>query len=232
VKKITEIKKGKLTFKIKDNLTLDYGHKLRGFFANKFENVLFHNYEDNKNYRYGYPLIQYKILRGKPTVISLNEGVSLITKNFLEINKLTLAEKEYKKPTFDLQVYQEHLFVEDQAELLPYKYDFLTPWMGLNQDNHEKYKAEISTSSEQEQLDFLSSIIIGNILSFAKEIDWWIEEKIKVIPVLKEINVHFKNNKMTGFKGFFFTNIFLPDYIGLGQSPARGFGTIKGEKVH
>jgi hypothetical protein len=32
---------------------------------------------------------------------------------------------------------------------------------------------------------------------------------------------------MTGFKGMFAVNFELPDYIGLGKSVSRGFGTIK-----
>jgi hypothetical protein len=32
---------------------------------------------------------------------------------------------------------------------------------------------------------------------------------------------------MKGFKGTFAVNFELPDYIGLGKSVSRGFGTIK-----
>ena len=111
--------------------------------------------------------------------------------------------------------------------MLPYKYEFITPWMAFNQKNFDKYKSEIQGSSDEKRVEFLSRILIGNILSFAKSIDWWIEEEIKVIPVLKDINVNFKSMNMIGFKGFFFTNIVLPEDIGLGQSSSRGFGTIK-----
>lgn len=227
-----KIKQGKLTIKTNERLSLDYGHKLRGFFANQFDNILFHHHEKENDYKYNYPLIQYKILRGYPTVIALKEAVTLIANNFLEIEKLTLEDKVFTAPIMEFQVSKWNLSVNEEELMLPYKYEFITPWMGLNQRNYDKYKAEITGSSDEERVDFLSSILIGNILSFAKGIDWWVDGEIKVIPVLKEITVNFKDNKMIGFKGFFFSNIKLPDYIGLGQATSRGFGTIQGNKEY
>jgi hypothetical protein len=39
--------------------------------------------------------------------------------------------------------------------------------------------------------------------------------------------VRLKGVGMTGYKGMFAVNFELPDYIGLGKSVSRGFGTIK-----
>jgi len=36
----------------------------------------------------------------------------------------------------------------------------------------------------------------------------------------------FKNQEMLTFQGKFVTNAVLPDYVGLGKSVSRGFGTI------
>jgi len=227
-----KIKQGKLKIKTDERLSLDYGHKLRGFFANQFDNILFHHHKEKDSFKYNYPLIQYKILKGLPVVIALGEAVPLIANNFFEIENLTLGDKEFSDPIMDFQVSNWELSVNEEELLLPYKYEFITPWMGLNQSNFDKYKAEIIGSSDEERVDFLSSILIGNILSFAKGIDWWVEGEIKVIPVLKEITVNFKDNKMIGFKGFFFSNVVLPDNIGLGQATSRGFGTIQGSKEY
>ena len=96
--------------------------------------------------------------------------------------------------------------------------------MGLSQSNYKKYKELVD---ENEKRKFLAKILTGNILSFAKGVDWWIEEKIIVMPELEEITVNFKGNKMLAFKGHFYANIYLPEHIGLGKSTSRGFGTIK-----
>jgi CRISPR/Cas system CSM-associated protein Csm3 (group 7 of RAMP superfamily) len=36
---------------------------------------------------------------------------------------------------------------------------------------------------------------------------------------------------MIGFKGYFYSNIYLPEFIGLGKSTSRGFGTISREEI-
>jgi len=226
-------RKGELVFEIEESLPLNYGHKLRGFFAQKFDELLFHNHQGDGQFRYGYPLIQYKILNGKPTVISLNDGVDLITEHFLELEKLSLGDKEFSKPEMRFQIKEEHLEVAgEELDMLPYKYSFITPWMGLNQRNYKKYDNEIRHSNKKAEVKFLRKILIGNILSFAKGVDWWVEDEIKLFPELKKISVQFKKERMVGFKGVFYSNAFLPDNIGLGQSTSRGFGTIQGEKSY
>ncbi|MFW6025301.1 MAG: CRISPR-associated endonuclease Cas6 [Candidatus Woesearchaeota archaeon] len=216
-----KIQKAELEYKVEDNLELSYGKKLRGFFANKFKNVLFHNHKENDSFRYQYPLIQYKILNGNPFIIGINEGAILIVNNFLDIDQITLGDKVYDKPEGIISMSNNELKVEAET----YKYKFITPWRGLNDKNFKKYKKLKNNHKEQD--DFLNNILIGNILSFAKGIDWWIEEEIKIKSDLEEIPIYYKGNKMSGFKGDIKINIKLPDYIGLGKSPSRGFGTIK-----
>ncbi|MGM0500496.1 MAG: CRISPR-associated endonuclease Cas6 [Bacillota bacterium] len=216
-----------LRYSVPDKLSKRYGHKLRGFFANQFSEVLFHNHKENGENRYGYPLIQYKIISGDPVIIGLEEGAELIIENFLDIKELVLGDKKYDKPEGRLKVNELELQVHSDLRIPKYKYELISPWLGLNQQNHKKYEKKVKDKSDEEQWDFFESILIGNILSFAKGIDWWIEDEIKVVPDLKPVDVKFKNKDMIGFVGEFYSNIKLPDKIGIGQSTARGFGTIK-----
>jgi hypothetical protein len=55
------------------------GHEIplfRGALIDKVgkENILFHNHLDDKVYQYGYPLIQYKIVHHRPTLLCLHKG--------------------------------------------------------------------------------------------------------------------------------------------------------------
>ena len=221
-----EIKQVILRYNLPDNLPQRYGRKLRGFFANNFSEVLFHNHKENGENRYGYPLIQYKIINGDPVVIGLEKGAELIIENFLDIKELVLAGEKYTNPEGRLKVNELELKVHSDLRIPKYKYELITPWMGLNQSNYKKYKNKIESKPEEVQWDFLKKILIGNILSFAKGIDWWVEDEIELVPDLEAINVKFKNKDMIGFVGEFYSNIRLPNKIGLGQSTARGFGTI------
>ena len=49
---------------------------------------------------------------------------------------------------------------------------------------------------------------------------------------LKEVKIYLKHTPMLGFIGIFSINFTLPDYIGLGKSVSRGFGTIKRISKH
>ncbi|MCK8827890.1 hypothetical protein MWH25_09080 [Natroniella acetigena] len=227
-----EIKQAILKFSLEEELSLNYGHKLRGFFANKFEDILFHHHKDDGGYRYAYPLIQYKIINGKPTIIGLEEGAELIIENFLEIDRLLLGDKEFLNPEGRLEVRDKELEVITDLEMPKFKYSFYSPWMGLNQKNYKIYsRKEIKKASKDKQRDFLKRILIGNILAFAKGINWYVEENIKLVPDLEAIEVKFKNQRMVGFVGDFYSNISLLEYIGLGNSTARGFGTLLKEEL-
>ena len=226
-----KIKQAILSYNLSDNLPQRYGHKLRGFFANNFSEVLFHNHKDNGEYRYGYPLIQYKIINGTPVITGLEDGAKLISQNFLDIEELILADQKYIDPEMQLKVNELELKVYSDLNTPKYKYELMTPWIGLNQSNYQKYKSEIQSKPKKIQDNFLSKIMIGNILSFAKGIDWWIEDEIEVVSDFERINIKFKNKDMIGFVGEFYSNIKLPDKIGLGKSTTRGFGTIRRSKL-
>ena len=226
-----EIKVTKLKYELEDKLPVRYGHKLRGFFANEFKNVLFHQHKEDGSLRYKYPLIQYKIIDNNPLILGLGDGTEEIINHFLDIEELKIADKRYIQPAGGLKVDLEDLFINNKYDMPAYKYNFITPWLGLSQKNYKKYKNNYLDAAADKKMKFLKRLIIGNILSFAKGIDWWIEEEIVVEAKLEEISVQFKNEDMIGFKGYFYSNIYLPELIGLGKSTSRGFGTINKEKI-
>ena len=64
-------------------------------------------------------------------------------------------------------------------------------------------------------------------MAIAKTFQYFVESKIIVKTDLKETSIKFKGKGMIGFFGTFQVNFKLPDYIGLGKSVSRGFGTIE-----
>jgi len=97
-------------------------------------------------------------------------------------------------------------------------------WMGLNQNNFNKY---IKLLPGKEKQEFLIKVLIGNILSFYKGLNLRIDNKIYAKVKVEEKTSALKNRKMTVFAGGFLTNAVLPDYIGLGKAVSRGFGAVK-----
>ncbi len=198
------------------------GHKLRGYFARLFgeESDLFHNHDDTtKRDIYRYPLIQYKVVNKVPMLVGLDEGATLLIQHFLKIEQIEIEGLLF--PVFQKDMKSEECLVGVRDVL--HSYRFVNPWMALNQKNFKKYIG----LNEADKKKKLETILIGNILTFFKAIDYFEKKKILIsLNGIKEIPVNFKNEKMIGFTGEFTTNVALPDYIGLGKSVARGFGTI------
>ena len=44
---------------------------------------------------------------------------------------------------------------------------------------------------------------------------------------IRGVNTFLKGNPMLGFLGEFEVNFEIPDYLGIGKSVSRGFGTVK-----
>ncbi|MFW6025733.1 MAG: CRISPR-associated endonuclease Cas6 [Candidatus Woesearchaeota archaeon] len=223
-----------------------YGSKLRGFFAETFkEDVLFHNHKDDGDYNYAYPLIQYKIISGVPYLIGINEGSNLLLEKVLNLKHIILANKKYEILKFNVEIQEEDLFVDEETK---YKYQFANNWLALSQDNFKLYKNIIKKNTDKkellehvietglyenvpEQKKLLEKILIGNILSLATGIDWYVKENIKVrlIPgqtIYPKVS-SLKDTKMIAFNGTFISNVKLPNLIGLGKSVSRGFGAVR-----
>ena len=206
------------------NLRQSDGHKLRGYFAETFgqQSDLFHNHQADGSTIYRYPLIQYKVVDKHPMVVGINEGAQLITERFLSINQIVINEKQHplqqknlKSETVDVAIYND-LFT----------YQFLTPWLALNQHNHLQYEKVDDVGKRQ----LLKKTLTGNLLTCAGGLGYRLTEQLLVNLVVHPIIINFKNKKMTGFKGSFTTNLWLPNFVGIGKSSARGFGTIKGQQ--
>lgn len=203
------------------NLRQSDGHKLRGYFAQTFgqHSDLFHNHQADGKTIYRYPLIQYKVVDKHPMVVGINEGAQLITQRFLSIKEIIINQKQYSLHQKNLKSETVEVAVHNDL----FTYQLVTPWLALNQHNHTQYQNADDTGKRQ----LLKKTLTGNLLTCAGGLGYRLTEKLLVNLVVQPISINFKSKQMTGFKGSFTTNLWLPDFVGIGKSPARGFGTIK-----
>jgi len=211
-----------LTLKLEsDKKITENAHQLRGFFAAKFnEYVLLHQHKAGK-FVYSYPLIQYKMIDSIPTIISIDEGTEVLKEIYDGYDSLKLGKKEYK-------IYERQIIIKEQMFGVSdsiYEYQFLTPWLALNEKNYEKY---IKFGTWEKKKILLAKVLIGNIISMSKSLGYTVLESIKAnILKLKEVKTSLKGVPMLGFLGDFSVNFEIPDYFGIGKSVSRGFGTVK-----
>ncbi|HPU42249.1 MAG TPA: CRISPR-associated endonuclease Cas6 [Acetivibrio clariflavus] len=193
--------------------------KIRGYLAGRFpEYVELHNHLGDGKFKYGYPVIQYKSISGVPNIIAINDASKILIDIFYDVKEIDMKDK--------IMSILEKGYILKTMKFGPseglIEYEFLTPWMALNQDNFEEYVK----ASLEERVGILKKVLVGNILSMAKRLNCWVDKPIEAMIKLRPVEVNFKNKKMVGFKGRFLTNFVIPDYLGLGKSVARGFGTV------
>jgi hypothetical protein len=197
------------------------GHKLRGYFGRLFEShsTLLHNHEANGRLRYAYPLVQYKVLEGTPTVVGLGAGSALLTDLFLEIEELDIDGT--RLPIHSKQIHNQEVEAGVQAGL--FRYRFVNPWMALNQDNFRRY----CQMEEEEKGQFLHKILTNHLVAVVKALGGSLAQPILLSPQLSPLQTRFKDQKMEAFHGSFVCNVLLPDAVGIGKSVSRGFGAVR-----
>ncbi|MEA3451811.1 MAG: CRISPR-associated endonuclease Cas6 [Bacteroidota bacterium] len=190
------------------------------------ESILFHNHTKD-GFRYKYPLIQYKRINKKAAIICIEEGVDEIHKFFENPNwQVKLYEQEVELKVDKLFVNQFNMNVWDK--LFPYR---IFNWVALNEKNQKAYE---EMDSLADKIHLLERIMTANILSFAKGINWHIEAdkkiEIKISKILYEGTTKYKKIHRPVFDVEFKTNVFIPNFIGLGKAASHGYGIVHSMK--
>ena len=181
--------------------------QIRGYIGNKFiEDSFLHNHKENGKYFYRYPRVQYKIIKGNPLLLGIEDGIDSLWKVFDELFELKVDNKNHE--IFDKNSLLKRValgIAESQIH-----YEFLTPWLALNEKNYERYQ-RLETWSKRKEL--LGKILIGNIISMSKSLGYTVPEDIKAnIGRLREVRTSLKGTPMLGFLGTFSVNFEIPDY--------------------
>jgi hypothetical protein len=96
--------------------------------------------------------------------------------------------------------------------------------LALNDRNFRSYTGSRNTGFRKNEL---SRILVGNCLGLARSLGIQFHERIDANGrQLSSIKTTLKGKGVVGFVGKFQINLKLPEYLGLGKSVPRGFGTI------
>lgn len=196
--------------------------KLRGFFATEFnEYILLHQHVADK-FLYKYPMVQYKVIKGTPMIMGINEGVEVLKEIYDKYDEIRLGDNRYTINERGITVKEENFGLSDKFR----KYRFVTPWFSLNQENYRKFYA----SDLEGQHTLTRKILIGNLLSASKTLEYKVPDIIKADLRVRPKKTVLKGTKVMAFTGTFVVNFDIPDYMGLGKSVSRGFGAVEGVK--
>lgn len=188
--------------------------------ATEGKDILFHNHLQD-TFRYKYPLIQYKRIGGKASIVCLGDGAEAIG-DFLSKIHIPITVGERKVLLEVESVKGESTLVRQWNDTFYYS---LRKYLPLNQEN---YKTYAETESVIEKYKIIERCLVGNILSFAKSMGVFFDgEVVAKITQMEPSRIYtYKNVKMTGFDLQFQSNVSLPDFIGLGKNVSVGFGMV------
>lgn len=195
------------------------GEKIRGYLGNKYEELdILHNHKDDK-FIYRYPQVQYKIINSTPVIVGIDRGVNVISNIGLNEDELVIGENSINTFEKKIKINREKYGICDDY----IKYEFVTPWIALNQKNINNYR----NGNNMEKEEILEKILVGNIISMSKGLGYTVEDKVKCWLNLEKTSVTIKGVKHIAFVGEFKVNFYVPDYFGLGKCVSKGFGTVQ-----
>jgi len=198
------------------------GRAIRGFFGNLYRNrPEFHGHGE-KGLIYRHPLIQYKVLGSTPVITGLGPGAYLL-KAVPEIDEIEIHHRKYR--VIRNMVASEIVEIGCSESLIEYR--FVTPWIGLNEKNHERYLRVRRYASPRKEL--LERILVGNLLSMAKGLGVMVGGRLTVEAGLEETGTaEVKDGvRLAAFSGGFRANFHIPNLWGIGKSSSRGYGTVR-----
>ena len=189
------------------------------------QNTLFHNHQE-QGFEYHYPLIQYRTIGGCAAIVAINDGIeqmlALLGAGFVGSNirvgaqiKESVAINNIKQNEYLMRCLEQ-----------PIKYH-ISRWLPLNQKNYKLWR-EIET--EEDKIEKLKSILIGNVISMAKGIGWQVEQRIDCVIDAQSVvvrQIKYKNEVLMAFSLDFAINVFLPIGIGIGKGVAANHGVIQ-----
>lgn len=195
-------------------------NSLRGAIASHFpEEPLLHQHLSD-GFLYRYPLVQYRWANGKGVLIGFWEGAKLLA-------RLPLMEKELRIETQTVTVIDAEMkfaFEEITASTKLEKYEFISPWLPLNQENFHKFGA----MEPHERLKELERIAVGNILATMKGLKYEFPARLFcAFQEKRQVQCKYKNRVFLGFFGELSVNAMLPNDLSIGKAVSHGFGWLK-----
>lgn len=185
------------------------------------DHVLYHNHLNDQKFHYAYPLIQYQSIRGKAGLVSIHAGSEQIHRLFENnMGLIRIGQESRSLQVENIKINRFDVGVRDK------KFHYrLKSWLPLNEANYQEYQSQAGLAS---RLAMLEKILVGNILSFAKGIEWSIQERVEleITDLEKVYPITRKGKSLLAFDLAFSTNVFLPSDIGLGKSVSVGFGVV------
>ena len=215
--------------------------KWRGAFIEMagWQDDVFHNHDNStaiangkdspdrrqKKYYYRYPLIQYRVHRGKATIFAVNEGVNKLQQILASTDwELNWYGEKIRLQIEDLRVNETEVKLTEEKK--SYK---LFNWVALTQENHKKWA---DCDGIVERMLLLEKMLTNHLIGVCKSLDAkpkeMLQVKLQLLQNYRTVPVH--DVQLLAFNVEFDANIDLPEFIGVGKGVSLGYGWLVNER--
>lgn len=205
------------------DLDFRHAHWLRGAIGRMMDRPEFHHHVKN-GFIYQHPLIRYFTCSKQAMIMGLANGAFLL-RGFPTLETLSLGPCSYRVLGQSRE--------DDRVQLgpcdTPVIYQFKTPYLALNQENHAVWDRSGPFARRQ----LLQRVVVGNLLSLAKAVNLDVRVRLHAeVDLVPDGWYELKPGlSLLGFRGFVQVNFLMPHLWGIGKSSARGFGTLTCEEA-
>jgi len=176
--------------------------------------------EDGIGFIHRYPAVQCKQIKNSLIVMGISQGADFLY-------QLGEGQKEISEGSTACTILECDASVRNEEfgiSATTCTYEFLTPWLALNQQNAKKF---YDLKGKPDRDAFMHRILVGNLETLAKSLDYKAPVPIRCEAKLKFRIDRIDRENIIVFLGKFRTKLRIPDYFGIGQSVSQGFGTIR-----
>ena len=167
-----------------------------------------------------YPAVQCKQVKNDLLLIGICQGAGFLRDLVRETPEILDGENRCTIVSRDAGIRDEEFGVTETM----YDYEFLTPWIALNQQHAKKF---YDLKGKPARDAFMLKILLAHLNTLAKSLDYSPEKPVTCTAHVRFIRERIDRENVIVFLGKFRTNLCIPDYLAIGQSVSQGFGTIR-----
>jgi hypothetical protein len=194
--------------------------ELRSFLKKKLYEYSALPLTDTAGFIHRYPVLQCKQVRGNVIVIGICQGADCLCHLTGDQITLDAGESSCRITARDPAMRSEQFGITDKPET----YEFLTPWLALNQQHAKKF---YDLKGKPQRDAFMQNLLTTQLTILAKSLDYDITAPITCEAKVRFIRERIDRENVMVFLGKFRTNLRIPDYLGIGRALSQGYGTIK-----
>jgi hypothetical protein len=194
--------------------------ELRSFFHKKSAGYTQLHKDSTAGFIHRYPIVQCKQVKGMLMVIGVGQGADFLQEISGSVEEFRFGETTCRISGRDQEVRKKEFGISDEI----HTYEFLTPWLALNQQNAKKF---YDLKGKPERDAFMQKILTGHLSTLAKSINYDLPAPLTCTSRVRFKRERIHQENVMVFFGTFGTNLTIPDYLGIGLSVSSGFGTIR-----